>query len=86
MDELWKWSATELAAGIRNKTVRPSEVLSAHLERAHVVNSDLNAIVRFIDEAEVEARNADDHVARGGELSPLFGVPFTVKENLDVAG
>jgi len=86
MDELWKWSATELAAGIRNKVVRPSEVLNAHLERAERVNGDLNAIVRFIDEAETEARRADDLVMKVAELPALFGVPFTVKENLDVAG
>ena len=29
---------------------------------------------------------ADRAVARGDELPPLHGVPFTVKENIDVAG
>ncbi len=85
MDELWKLSATDLAAGIREKTFSPSEVLSAHLERTEAVNGQLNAIVRFIDDARVVARHADATVLRETELPPLFGVPFTVKENLDVA-
>ena len=86
MDELWKLSATELAAGIRSKLFRPSEVLAAHLGRVEAVNGQLNAIVRLIDEAQNDARRADEVVATSGNLPPLFGVPFTVKENLDVAG
>lgn len=33
-----------------------------------------------------EARQADEAVARGGDLPSLPGVPFTVKKNIDVAG
>jgi amidase len=86
MDELWKMSATDLASGIRTKLFRPSEVLDAHLDRVDAVNGQLNAIVRLIDEARDQARQADCLVTSTSSLPPLFGVPFTVKENLDVAG
>ena len=86
MEELWNKSASELAKGIRERLFSPSEVLQAHLNRVAAVNGELNAIVRMIDEATDQARDADAAVIRGDTLGALHGVPFTVKENIDVAG
>jgi amidase len=47
----------------------------------------VNAIVVVLAEEALEAaRAADRALADGAELGPLHGVPFTIKENLDVAG
>jgi amidase len=47
----------------------------------------LNAIVRNLgDEARAAADAADAARANGEHLGPLHGVPFTVKENIDLAG
>ncbi len=87
MTELWELGAVELAAAIRNREVTSREVVEAHLARIDAVNPALNAIVRRLDdEARMSADAADARVAAGDRLGALHGVPFTVKENIDVAG
>ena len=87
MTELWKRSAEELAALIANKTVSSVEVIDAHLARINAVNQTVNAVVRVLaDAARAAAIDADRKVASGEPLGPLHGVPFTVKENIDMAG
>jgi Asp-tRNA(Asn)/Glu-tRNA(Gln) amidotransferase A subunit family amidase len=80
-------SAAELARRIRAKQLSPVEVVDAHIERIERVNDSINAVVttRF-DEARVEAKRAADAVRDGSELGLLHGVPFTVKDSMDVAG
>jgi Asp-tRNA(Asn)/Glu-tRNA(Gln) amidotransferase A subunit family amidase len=87
MSELWRKSAVELAALIRDREVSSREVVQAHLDRVEAVNPHLNALVRLLpDEALAAADAADRAVADGAGLGPLHGVPFTVKENIDLAG
>jgi amidase len=64
--------------------VSSREVVDAHLDRIAEVNPQLNAIVVVLAE---EARAAADAADAAPEsLGALHGVPFTVKENIDVAG
>jgi amidase len=87
VNELWRNSAVELAAMIRDREVSSREVVQAHLDRIEAVNPHLNAIVRLLpDQALAAADAADRAVADGRRLGPLHGVPFTVKENIDLAG
>ncbi|MFI5734940.1 amidase [Kribbella sp. NPDC051587] len=87
MSELWRLRAGELAARIAGKEVTSVEVVEAHLERIAEVDPQVNAVVRVLaDEARAAAAAADRQIADGAVLGPLHGVPFTVKENLDVAG
>ena len=87
MTELWKLPALELARQIAAREVSCAEVVDAHLQRIRAVNPALNAIVRVLDsEARTAARAADSRIASGEPVGPLHGVPFTVKENIDMAG
>lgn len=87
MTELWKLSAGELASRIAGKKVTSTEVVAAHLARIEAVNPSVNAIVHVLaDEALQAAAEADRRLAAGHPIGPLHGVPFTVKENIDVAG
>jgi amidase len=86
MSELWRKGAVELAAMIRDGEVSSREVIQAHLDRIEAVNPHLNAIVRLLPDALAAADAADQAVADGAPLGPLHGVPFTVKENIDLAG
>jgi amidase len=87
VNELWRNSAVELAAMIRDREVSSREVVQAHLDRVEAVNPHLNAIVRLLpDQALAAADAADRAVADGSRLGPLHGVPFTIKENIDLAG
>jgi amidase len=85
--ELWRMSATELAEAIRSRQVSSQEVIEAHLARIEAVNGSINAVVIVMAEQALKAaKTADRAVANGAVLGPFHGVPFTVKENIDVAG
>lgn len=86
-NELWRKGAVELAADIADGTVSSREVVQAHLDRIAQVNPHINAVVRVMaDDALRMADEADRAVKSGVELGPLHGVPFTIKENIDIAG
>jgi amidase len=87
MSEPWQLGALELAAAIRNGETTSREVIDSHLARIEAVNGHVNAVVRVLaDDARTAADAADRVVASGDPLPPLHGVPFTVKENIDLAG
>lgn len=81
--ELWRHSATELAALIRERKVSSREVVDAHLARIEAVNGHVNAVTRVLADS---ARAAADAADRSDPKGPLHGVPFTIKENIDFAG
>ena len=87
MSNLWQLTAADLAAAIASKKVSCTEVVEAHLRRIEAVNPRVNAVVKVLgDEARRDAAEADRKLASGAALVPLHGVPFTIKENIDVAG
>ena len=51
------------------------------------MNPSINAVTVVLGEQALEAAKAADRVVAGGaELPPFHGVPFTVKENIDLVG
>jgi amidase len=85
--DLCLMSAAELAEAIRLRQVSSQEVVEAHLRRIEVVNPAINAVTVVLGEQALEAAKAADRaIARGGDLPPFHGVPFTIKGNIDVAG
>ena len=87
MSDIWQLSTTELAQRIASRQISSAEAVDAHLARIDAVNPALNAVVRVLaDEARASAALADKRLAAGEVAGPLHGVPFTVKENIDMAG
>ncbi len=87
MNELCAKGAGDLARMIASGEVTSTEVVEAHLARIAEVNPDLNAVtVTLADDARAAATAVDRSIAAGRRLGPLAGVPFTVKENIDVGG
>ncbi|HSK90813.1 MAG TPA: amidase [Euzebyales bacterium] len=85
--ELWRLGAGELAAAIRMKKASSREVVEAHLARIDAVNPVVNAVTVLLREQALDAADAADRaLAAGGALGPLHGVPFTVKQNIDLTG
>ncbi len=85
--DLWRLSATQVAALVRSRQVSALEVAQAAIARLAQVNPALNAIVEHRpDEVLAQARAVDDAVARGDNPGPLAGVPVTTKVNIDQAG
>jgi amidase len=87
LTEFWSRSAGDLAEAIRAKEIGSRELLEEYLGRIDRLDPRLNAVVTLDDERAREvAIEADEAVARGGELSPLHGLPITVKDALETAG
>jgi amidase len=85
--DLWRMSATELAEAIKSRQASSQEVIEAHLRRIEAVNPSVNAVTVVLAKQALEAAKAADRaVAEGLALPPLHGVPFTIKENIDLAG
>ncbi|MEH7379314.1 amidase family protein [Bacillus sp. JJ1533] len=86
-DELWRWSATELAHGIRTRIISSREAVESCLDRIEEVNPVLNALAEVhAEEALAAADRADLAVKKGEPLGPLHGVPVSTKINVDQAG
>lgn len=86
-DELWRLGALQLAEGIRTRRFSSREVVQAHLDRISQVNGHVNAVVKVLAESALVAADAADAAVQGGSRLGVFhGVPFTVKENIDIAG
>jgi amidase len=85
--ELTGLSATHLARMIQSREVSASEMVAAHYARIDEVNPVINAlVVPTRKRATEQAYEADEALARGEQIGPLHGVPFTVKDALAVAG
>lgn len=85
--ELTERAAADLADAIRRREVSSEEVVRAHLERIDEINPAVNAIVSYRpDEAIDRARELDALSARGLSMGALHGLPFAVKDLMDVAG
>jgi amidase len=87
VSELWELGAFELGAAIRDRVASSRDVVQAHLDRIEAVNPTVNAVNAVLaDEALAAADEADAAIARDEHTSPVHGVPFTVKETIDLAG
>jgi aspartyl-tRNA(Asn)/glutamyl-tRNA(Gln) amidotransferase subunit A len=80
-------SARALAGLYARRALSPVEALDAILARIARLNPRLNAIIA-LDEAgaRAAARASEARWQAGTPLSPLDGVPLTVKDNITVAG
>src|SRR3954469_3103800 len=86
-DELWRWSATQLARGIAAGQISAREATESCLDRIDAVNPGLTALVEVSrEEALQAAEDADRRTASGAELGPLHGVPVAIKVNSDQKG
>jgi aspartyl-tRNA(Asn)/glutamyl-tRNA(Gln) amidotransferase subunit A len=85
--DLTQASAAELAAIYRSKAASPVEAMTAVLARAAKVNPLINALTRIDVEPALEAaRESEARWARGAALSPLDGVPVSIKELVRTRG
>ena len=82
---LWSLSASELARAYAN-ALSPNEVIAATLDRITEINPQLNAIVTLDEGARASAEASAKRWKDGQPLSPLDGVPVTIKDNILAAG
>ena len=78
--------AADLAAQYERGSLSPVEVARACLERIAACEPKLNAMYRMHEGALQEAKASEARWKRKAPLSPLDGVPVTIKENLYTKG
>lgn len=82
-ESLWTIPACELQRRYRDGSLTPSAVVEACLARVDAVNPRLNAVVVRRDAAvRAEAGRATRRFAEQRPLSPLDGIPISVKDSL----
>jgi aspartyl-tRNA(Asn)/glutamyl-tRNA(Gln) amidotransferase subunit A len=85
MSELSLLTLEEVAQRLRTNELSPTQVLESVLERADRLNSTLGCFVTVFEE---QARRTVTQLERTppAERPPLWGVPISVKDNIDVEG
>jgi aspartyl-tRNA(Asn)/glutamyl-tRNA(Gln) amidotransferase subunit A len=84
--ELWELTAVDQARGVRGGDFSAEELTRSVLGRIEDVDPAVNAICTLNDRALADARAADAALARGDEVGPLHGIPFSVKDLIPTAG
>ncbi|KQP22841.1 amidase [Pseudorhodoferax sp. Leaf267] len=85
--EPWQLLAGDLVAGYADGSLSPVQALASVLARLHAVNPALNAVIARDDAAAHAAAQASaERWQRGTPLSPLDGVPISVKDNIPQRG
>lgn len=84
---LWQIGAVHLHDAYCKGSTTPTEVLESCLQRMHHLEPQIGAMTQiFQDQARLNAKQATERYQQGLPLSPLDGVPFTVKDNIFVRG
>ncbi|RPH61641.1 MAG: amidase [Burkholderiales bacterium] len=87
MESFADWSTARMAAAFRSGDVSPVEVLRAVLDRVDAWEPKINAMYLVHREAALAAARESGARWRAGQpLSPIDGVPVTLKENLYTKG
>ncbi len=84
---LFQYSATQLAAALREGSVSAVEAIAACFDRIDALNPSLNALITLCrEQAEREAIAADECFQQGQFLGPLHGIPVVIKDLSATAG
>ncbi len=80
-------TAAAIARDVRGKVRSAAAVVAETLERIAALDPRINAFTDITaGRALARARNLDVRLAAGEDIGPLAGVPFAVKNLIDVAG
>lgn len=75
-------TVTELSAEIKNKSFSSVELTTAYLNRAKTLNGKTNAFITITEEEALSSAQKADELIAKGEISPLTGIPISVKDNI----
>jgi aspartyl-tRNA(Asn)/glutamyl-tRNA(Gln) amidotransferase subunit A len=85
--ELCDLTAHELTELLRRRTATASEILESALARIAAVDERLHAFLLLTEEdARARARQVDDGIVSGSEISPVAGIPLALKDVLTTRG
>jgi len=80
-------TVAEASAALTAGRISATQLTDAYLFRIEHLDSRINSYTLVLPErARVEAAAADARRAAGARLGPLDGIPYAVKDNIDIAG
>ena len=80
-------SAAQIAAGVRDGAFSAVEVARAALEAVEAREPEVQAFIQVTPELALAAAERIDAARAAGEtLPPLAGVPFAIKDNMNLVG
>jgi aspartyl-tRNA(Asn)/glutamyl-tRNA(Gln) amidotransferase subunit A len=86
-EDLTGLGVARLSQLIAAREISPREVVDAYLDRVARLDPLLGAFITVLpDRARSEAEAAEAEIVHGGRRGPLHGMPFAVKDVIDVAG
>lgn len=85
--DLTDLGVVEAAGLIAARKLSPVELTEACLARIEALDGKVNAVLRLLPERAMDAaRRAEAEVARDALRGPLHGVPYALKDIIDLAG
>lgn len=85
--EMYQYTATELSAMLREKKCSAVEITNSVLNRIQDTEEKVNAYITVTEELALEkAKEVDEKLARGEQLSELAGIPIAIKDNICTKG
>jgi len=85
--ELFELTAHELHAKLDRKETSAEEIVKSVLGRISRVENSVSAFMTInIDEAITKAKEIDEQIANGKQLTALTGIPIAIKDNLCTRG
>jgi Asp-tRNA(Asn)/Glu-tRNA(Gln) amidotransferase A subunit family amidase len=79
-------SAVAWAGRLRARELSARELAAHYLERVAAADRTVHAVAAIDPERTLAAADDADRARAAGDERPLLGLPFTVKDSLDVAG
>ncbi len=87
MKEILKKTAAEQRKALLNKDISAVELSQAAFERIDEVEDKIDAFNCLTKEtALATAKKVDEKIAKGEELPLLAGIPFSLKDNMNLIG
>lgn len=68
-------------AGFKSGEFSALDLTRAYLENIKAKNKELNAFLEIFADAEEQAKNADEMIAKG-DIKTLTGIPVAIKDNI----
>src|SRR5579863_4864660 len=86
-EDLALLSLTEASARIHNRTVTPTQLTRAMLDRIAIYNPKVNCYITIMaTEALKQAAELDEEQKAGKFRGAVHGIPIALKDNIDTAG
>ena len=85
--ELFERTASELSSMLRNKECSSVEITESVYNRIEKVENKVNSYITLCKDSAIEkAKEVDNAIAEGEDLSALAGIPIAVKDNISTKG